>query len=136
VAIPSAFAHDVDHGMLIKQFGSPSKSDQRRYSPAKIIGIKRYQNAGHSEPSQLTTSHIERSNLSIRMSVRRMTRLTNAFSKSWENHVLMFALFVAFYNYCRPHMTLKSTPAVAAGLASETWSVERLLSESAMTTTA
>ncbi len=136
VAIPSAFAHDVDHGMLIKQFGSPSKSEQRRYSPAKIIGIKRYQNAGHSERSQLNTSIIERSNLSLRMHVRRMTRLTNAFSKSWENHVLMFALFVSFYNFCRPHMTLKTTPAVAAGIASEAWTVERLLSESAKTTVA
>jgi len=131
-AIPAAFGHGkVDHGMMVKQFASPSVKGQRQYSPATIIGVKRYQNAGHSEPSQLTTSHIERSNLSIRMSVRRMTRLTNAFSKSWENHTLMFALFVAWYNFCRPHMTLKTTPAVAARLTSEAWSIGRLLSESA-----
>lgn len=67
----------------------------------------------------------------MRMQNRRFTRLTNAFSKKWENHTLMFALFVAWYNFCRPHMTLKTTPAVAAGLAGETWSVERLLGESA-----
>jgi transposase-like protein/IS1 family transposase len=130
-AIPQAFGHNVDHGMLIKQYGSPSKSEQRRYSPATIIGSKHYQNAGHSEAGQICTSHIERSNLTVRMQNRRFTRLTNAFSKKWENHQLMFALFVAWYNFCRPHMTLKSTPAVAAGLASEMWSVERLLSESA-----
>jgi len=132
-AIPAAFGHRVDHGMLIKQFGGPSQAGQRRYSPATIIGAKHYQNAGTSKPGQICTSHIERSNLTIRMQNRRRTRLTNAFSKSWENHQLMFALFVAWYNYCRPHMTLKTTPAVAAGLASETWSVERLLEVSART---
>jgi transposase-like protein/IS1 family transposase len=132
-AIPAAFGHAVDHGMLIKQYGTPSKSEQRRYSPASIIGSKHYQNAGHSEPGQICTSHIERSNLTVRMQNRRWTRLTNAFSKKWENHTLMFALFVAWYNFCRPHMTLGTTPAIAAGLASETWSVGRLLQESAGT---
>jgi len=113
-----------------KQYGTPSKAEQRRYSPASIIGSKHYQNAGHSEPGQICTSHIERSNLTVRMQNRRWTRLTNAFSKKWENHTLMFALFVAWYNFGRPHMTLKTTPAVAAGLANETWTVERLLRES------
>jgi IS1 family transposase len=91
-AIPAAFGHAVDHGMLIKQYGTPSKSEQRRYSPATRIGSKHYQNAGHSEPGQICTSHIERSNLTVRMQNRRWTRLTNAFSKKWENHTLMFAL--------------------------------------------
>jgi len=102
-AIPAAFGYNVDHGMLIKQFGTPSVSAQRRYSPATIIGAKEYQNLGHSEPGQICTSHIERSNLTIRMQNRRFTRLTNAFSKKLENHELMFALFVAWYNgasYC------------------------------------
>jgi IS1 family transposase len=132
-AIPAAFGHAVDHGMLIKQYGTPSQSEQRRYSPARIIGSKHYQNAGHSEAGQICTSHIERSNLTVRMQNRRFTRLTNAFSKKWENHQLMFALFVAWYNFCRPHMTLGTTPAVAAGLTGNAWSVERLLSESAKT---
>jgi transposase-like protein/IS1 family transposase len=131
VAIPAAFNHAVDHGMLIKQYGSPSKSEQRRYSPANIIGAKEYQNAGHSEPGQICTSHIERSNLTVRMQNRRFTRLTNAFSKKWENHELMFALFVAWYNFCRPHMTLGTTPAVAAGLATGKWAIEQLLRVSA-----
>jgi transposase-like protein/IS1 family transposase len=129
-AIPSAFGNNVDHGMLIKQYASPAGKGQQRYSPATIIGAKHYQNAGTSKPGQICTSHVERSNLTIRMQNRRFTRLTNAFSKKWENHQLMFALFVAWYNFCRPHMTLKTTPAVAAGMASETWTVERLLSES------
>jgi IS1 family transposase len=130
-AIPSAFGNNVDHGMLIKQYASPAGKGQQRYSPATIIGAKHYQNAGTSKPGQICTSHVERSNLTIRMQNRRFTRLTNAFSKKWENHQLMFALFVAWYNFCRPHMTLKTTPAVAAGLASEGWSVERLLAKSA-----
>jgi transposase-like protein/IS1 family transposase len=130
-AIPCAFGNCVDHGMLIKQYASPSGKGQQRYSPATIIGAKHYQNAGTSQPGQICTSHVERSNLTIRMQNRRFTRLTNAFSKKWENHELMFALFVAWYNFCRPHMTLKTTPAVAAGLADCGWTVERLLSESA-----
>jgi len=130
-AIPAAFGHNVDHGMLIKQYGTPSKSEQRRYSPARIIGSKHYQNAGHSEAGQICTSHVERSNLTVRMQNRRFTRLTNAFSKKWENHELMFALFVAWYNFVRPHMTLKTTPAVASGLAKEPWTMERLLQQSA-----
>lgn len=132
VAIPQAFGHNVDHGMLVKQYASPTGKGQQRYSPASIIGAKHYQNLGHSEPGQICTSHIERSNLTVRMQNRRFTRLTNAFSKKWENHELMFALFVAWYNFCRLHMTLKTTPAVAAGLANKAWSVERLLGESAM----
>jgi transposase-like protein/IS1 family transposase len=130
-AIPSAFGHNVDHGMLVKQYASPGAKGQRRYSPATIIGAKHYQNAGQSAPGQICTSHIERSNLTVRMQNRRWTRLTNAFSKKWENHQLMFALFVAWYNFCRPHMTLGTTPAVAAGLAAETWTIERLLRVSA-----
>jgi hypothetical protein len=130
-AIPAAFGHNVDHGMLVKQYASPGVKGQRRYSPATIIGAKHYQNAGHLAPGQICSSHIERSNLTMRMQNRRWTRLTNAFSKSWENHTLMFALFVAWYNFCRPHMTLKTTPAVAAGLTSEAWTMERLLGESA-----
>jgi IS1 family transposase len=131
--IPAAFGHRVDHGMLIKQYAAPTGKGQQRYSPASIIGAKHYQNAGTSRPGQICTSHIERSNLTIRMQNRRWTRLTNAFSKKWEKHQLMFALFVARYNFCRVHMTLKTTPAVAAGLAAETWSVERLLEASART---
>ena len=100
-AIPAAFAHRVDHGMLIKRFGGPSQDGQRRYSPATIIGVKNYQNAGTSKPGHLRTSRIERSTLTIPLHNRRWARLTNAFGKSWENHELMFALFITWYNLCR-----------------------------------
>jgi hypothetical protein len=110
---------------------TPVPTRKNRVSNPDTTGTKHYQNAGHSEAGQICTSHIERSNLTVRMQNRRFTRLTNAFSKKWENHTLMFALFVAWYNFCRPHMTLGTTPAVAAGLANGTWSVERLLQESA-----
>jgi hypothetical protein len=81
-------------------------------------------------PGQICTSHIERSNLTVRMQNRRFTRLTNAFSKKWENRELMFALFVGWYTFCRMHMTLRTTPAVACGIAREAWTIERLLNES------
>jgi transposase-like protein/IS1 family transposase len=135
-AIPSAFGNNVDHGMLIKQYASPTGKGQQRYSPATIIGAKEYQNAGTSLPGQICTSHIERSNLTVRMQNRRWTRLTNAFSKKLENHQLMFALFVAWCNFCRPHMTLGTTPAVAAGLAAGAWSLEHLLRVSAQSSVA
>ena len=117
--------------MLIKQYAAPTGKGQQRYSPASIIGAKHYQNARTSMPGQICTSHVERSNLTIRMQNRRWTRLTNAFSKKWENHELMFALFVAWYNFCRPHMTLKTTPAVAEGMALAPWTLEELLRRSA-----
>ncbi len=130
-AIPDAFGYDVDHGMVVKQYGNASTAERRRYSPPRIIAIKINQNLGTSEPGQACTSHVERHNLTIRMQVRRFTRLTNAFSKKWENHAAMFALFAAWYNFVRPHSTLKTTPAVAAGLATKPWTLERLLKEAA-----
>lgn len=81
--------------------------------------------------NQISMSHVERHNLSTRMANRRMTRLTNAHSKKWENHEAMLALWYCWYNYCRKHQTLKTTPAIAVGLASETWTLETLLSKSA-----
>jgi hypothetical protein len=84
---------------------------------------------GFPDPALVSTSFIERHNLSIRMAVRRMTRLTNAHSKKWENHEYALAIFFLYYDFCRVHMTLKTTPAVAAGIADRQWSVERLLDE-------
>jgi len=82
--------------------------------------------------NKVCTSHVERGNLSIRMGIRRMTRLTNAFSKKWENHEAHLAIWFLYYNFCRVHMTIKTTPAVKAGIADEKWSVERLLDELAI----
>lgn len=87
--------------------------------------------SGQPQFTEACTSHIERSNLSLRMSSRRFTRLTNAFSKKWENHEAMLALWFAFYNYCRKHMTLKETPAMASGLENHIWTIRELIQESA-----
>ncbi|MCZ6855358.1 MAG: hypothetical protein O7G86_15715 [Gammaproteobacteria bacterium] len=129
-AIPLTWSGNCDYAQIIKRFGN-TPEDQRRYSPARIIGIDRNAICGQPDEKHITTSHVERHNLTNRMHNRRFTRLTNAFSKKWENHNAMFALYIAWYNYCRPHMTLKTTPAVAAGLAKEPWALERLLKESA-----
>jgi IS1 family transposase/transposase-like protein len=131
-AIPAAFANGVDHGMVIKQFGNAEPNSGRsRYSPPAVIGVTYYQNAGNPDMDRVCTSHVERMNLSNRMHLRRFTRLTNAFSKKLENHVAMFALYAAWFNFCRKHQTLKTTPAVAAGKASEPWTLAKLLQASA-----
>ena len=130
VAIPAAF-NGVDHGMVIKHFDTEPSAGRSRYSPPIVVGVTYYQNAGKPDLERVCTSHVERHNLSNRMHNRRFTRLTNAFSKKWENHVHMFALYAAWYNYCRKHQTLKTTPAVAAGKASEPWTLAKLLQESA-----
>jgi len=82
---------------------------------------------GNPDSNRICTSHVERSNLTIRMGIRRMARLTNAFSKKWENHEAALALFFAYYNFCRVHGTLKTTPAVAAGITDHVWTMEELL---------
>lgn len=127
-AIPGIFKSEIDHGTLVKQYG-PSEDVQaaRRYSPAAIIGIDKHAASGTPNMDRVCTSHIERENLTIRMQVRRLTRLTNAFSKKWENHEAMLGLFFAWYNFCRKHSTIKTTPAVAQGLTDHVWTLEELL---------
>jgi IS1 family transposase len=132
--VPAAFGRRADYGVLVKNYralGTGAVEAQRRYSPAEIVGIKKVREAGRPDPDRISTSMVERTNLTVRMQVRRMTRLTNAHSKKWENHEAMTALFVAWFNFCRKHETVKATPAVAHGVASEAWSVERLLTEAA-----
>lgn len=115
---------------LIKKYGTNAQ-DARRYSPPAIVGIERNAVCGSPDEDRISTSHVERLNLSNRMANRRMTRLTNAHSKKWENHEAMLALWFCWYNWCRKHSTIKTTPAVAAGIAAEPWSLEKLLQESA-----
>jgi len=134
IAIPDAFHGQVDFAQLIKIYGKQSDGPNTRYSPAAIIDIHSKVICGNPFPPDVCTSHVERQNLNIRMGIRRMTRLTNAFSKKWENHEYALAIYFLYYNFCRPHMTLSkgkgpTTPAMAAGLTDCPWSMERLLDE-------
>jgi len=127
IAMPTTLGPRIDYAQIIKVFTNPPKEDQRRYSPAQIVEIKRDDICGHPSKALTCTSHVERSNLTVRMTCRRWTRLTNAFSKSWKHHEAAMALYIAFYDFVRPHMTLKTTPAVAAKLTDHRWTMEELL---------
>ena len=129
-AVPLIFQFDVDFSQVIKRFGGSSDMEAgRRYSPANIVSVSVTHGCGNPDLDRACTSHSERLNLSIRMHNRRMTRLTNAHSKKWENHEAMMALYFAWYNFCRKHSTLKTTPAVAQGLTDHVWTIEELLTE-------
>ncbi len=129
-AYPDAVSYSlgtrVDYGQVIKMFGV-AEGDERRYSPAECIGIKKKAVIGRPDFKQMTTAHVERQNLTIRMHTRRLTRLTNAFSKKWENLKAALALHFAFYNFCRIHSTIKCTPAMEAGVTKSVWSLKDLL---------
>jgi transposase-like protein/IS1 family transposase len=129
-AIPFTFGPRIDFATLVKNYETPDDG-QRRYSPADIVGITITIRTGEPDKDRICTSHVERHNRTIRMAVRRLTRLTDAHSKKWENHDAMLGLFFAYYNFCRNHGTIKSTPAVAAGLADHAWSVKELLAKAA-----
>jgi IS1 family transposase len=121
-AIEGAFGGDVDYGMLIKVYG-PAPEGQRRYSPAECIGAHKERIEGNPDLKHISTSFVERQNLTMRMQMRRFTRLTNAFSKKVENHAHSVALHYMHYNFCRIHKTLRVTPAMAAGVTDRLWSV-------------
>ena len=117
-AVEDAFGADVDYAQLIKLYGKPAEEEaQRRYSPAQCVGTRRVSVSGNPDMGELSTSYVERHNLTMRMSMRRFTRLTNAFSKKLQNHIYQLALYFVWYNFIRTHKTLKATPAMAAGLA-------------------
>jgi transposase-like protein/IS1 family transposase len=131
-AIPDTFGDRVDFMQLIKVYGSNGVEEQRKYSPPSVISVDFDAISGLPEQARACTSHIERSNLSLRMATRRFTRLTNGFSKKWENHESALALWFAFYNFARVHMTLKTeTPAMASGLEDHVWTIRELIEESA-----
>lgn len=121
-AVEGAFGGDIDYAMLIKMYGEPlSKGNERRYSPAVCTGARKETVEGDPDMSKVSTSHVERHNLSMRMHMRRFTRLTNAFSKKFENHCHMVALYTVWYNFCRIHKSLRVTPAMQAGLTDRVW---------------
>jgi IS1 family transposase len=125
-AVKAAFGDDIDYAMLVKIYGEPTDG-QKRYSPADCIGCERREITGTPDPMHISTSYAERQNLTMRMSMRRFTRLTNAFSKKVENHAAAVALYFTYYNFGRKHQTLKMTPAMAAGLTDHVWSVDEII---------
>ena len=131
-AVEGAFGADIDYAMLIKVYGQTPESE-RRYSPAECIGSDIRRINGDPDPRHVSTSHAERQNLTMRMQMRRFTRLTNAFSKKVENLEHAVALHFMHYNFCRPHLTLQRrdlahpTPAMAAGVADHVWRIEEIV---------
>lgn len=125
-AVPDAFQDQIDYGMLIKYYGSDPVTE-KRYSPAECIGCKREAVIGNPDPKHISTNFVERQNLTMRMQMRRFTRLTNAFSKKIENHVASIAIHYMHYNFVRIHQTLRVTPAMAAGVRDHVWSIQDLV---------
>jgi IS1 family transposase len=124
-AVEAAFGADIDYAQLQKIYGASSENETR-YSPARVIGCDMTVVSGDPDPKHVSTSYVERQNLTLRMQSRRFTRLTNGFSKKVENHAHSVALHYMFYNFCRIHQTLKVTPAMESGLADHFWSLEEL----------
>ena len=126
-AIEEAFGADVDYAMLVKLYGEAPEG-QRRYSPAECTGCLRKGMSGNPDPKHVSTSFAERQNLTMRMSMRRFTRLTNGFSKKVEKHEHMIAIYTVWYNWCRLHKSLRVTPAMAAGLTDRVWDLSDIVS--------
>jgi len=130
-AVEGAFGRNVDYAMLVKIYGQEPESE-RRYSPAKCLGADKRIVQGNPDTLKISTSYVERQNLTMRMSMRRFTRLTNAFSKKVENHILALALYFMYYNFARPHKSLANpyprTPATAARITDHVWTTEEIAS--------
>ncbi|MCZ7584979.1 MAG: IS1 family transposase [Deltaproteobacteria bacterium] len=128
VAVEEAFGADTDYAQLVKLYGKPpANSPETRYSPGVCIGTRKHAIEGNPDPRHVSTSHVERQNLNIRMGVRRFSRLTNGFSKKIENHCHALALYFTFYNFVRIHTTLRTSPAMAAGLETRLWEMEDII---------
>jgi IS1 family transposase len=129
MAVDYAFGTDVDYAMVDKSYyvGPGQRSAAARYSPASVTGVTKISVTGNPDPKHMSTSHVERQNLTMRMSMRRFTRLTNGFSKSMENHAHAVELHFLHYNFARVHQSLRMTPAMAAGISDHIWSIEELV---------
>lgn len=125
-AVEEAFGADIDYGMLVKLYGGETggQGHERKYSPSECLGARKDTITGSPDPKHISTSYTERANLTMRMSMRRFTRLTNAFSKKLENHAHMVALYALWYNFVRIHKTLRTSPAMAAGIERRLWSMD------------
>lgn len=128
-AVAKAFGVNVDYAVLNKTYAAgPAVTEaKRRYSPSKFVGATKVPMIGIPFPSDVSTSHVERSNLTMRMNMRRFTRLTNGFSKKIENHMHAISLHMMHYNFARIHKSLRLTPAMAAGIADHVWSIEEIV---------
>jgi hypothetical protein len=126
-AVEGAFGADVDYAMLNKIYGASSDGAKGRYSPADCIGIKKQRIEGKPDMAHVSTSYVERSNLTMRMHMRRFTRLTNGFSKKVENHAYAVALHMMYYNFVRIHSKLRMSPAMAAGVSGRLWDVSDIV---------
>ena len=126
-AIEDALEERVDYGMLVKSYNE-DPTEEKRYSPAQCTGCTKRKVIGKPDPDKICTSHVERQNLTMRMHIRRLTRLTNAFSKKWENHWAALCLHFGYYNFCRIHSSIRVTPAMEAGISDHVWDLGELLS--------
>jgi IS1 family transposase len=124
-AVEGAFGCEIDYAMLVKTF--ESSQTETRYSPAVCTSCERKPVMGHPDPKHISTSYVERQNLTMRMSMRRFTRLTNGFSKKVENHAYSVAIHYMHYNFCRIHQTLRVSPAMEAGITDHVWTIEEML---------
>ena len=130
-AVEGTFGSEVDYAMLVKLYGQDPESE-KRYSPAECISTEKHIIQGNPDNKAISTSYVERQNLTMRRNMRRFTRLTNAFSKKLENHIYALALYFMHYNFARPHKTLANPypriPAMAAGIANHIWMIEEMVS--------
>ena len=124
-AVEDSFGCEIDYAQLIKIYSA--SQEEVRYSPAECIGCETKKVMGNPDSKHISTSYVERQNLSMRIGMRRFTRLTNGFSKKIENHVYAVALFYMHYNFCRVHQTLRVTPAMEAGITDHVWTIEEML---------
>jgi len=126
-AVENAFGGDIDYAQLVKLYGEAPESMKGKYSPAECTGCHKKSIAGNPYKNAVSTSYVERQNLTMRMSMRRFTRLTNGFSKKLENHIHALALYFVYYNFCRIHKTLRVTPAMAAGITDKLLEMEDIV---------
>ena len=125
-AVEKAFGGAIDYAMLVKQYGEGPQSPERKYSPVEFVSAEKKRITGKPDKAHVSTSYVERQNLTMRMSMRRFTRLTNGFSKKVENHAAAIALHFMHYNFGRIHKTLRVTPAMEAGLSDHVWTLEEI----------
>ncbi len=126
-AVDEAFGNDIEYAQLVKLYGNAPSVKTTRYSPAECTDIKNTDRTGSPDEKRVSTSYVERQNLNMRMGMRRFTSLTNAFSKKFENDCHALALYFVYYNFVRKHTTMKTTPAVFAGLVDEVYTMELIV---------